>query len=305
MIRTTRISHTVFETPDLARQVDYYANVLGLVVLDKSPKQAFFGGPSGQEVISFVAGSSNHCLSVAFQVAPEFDFSRTADELKKAGITCQRKSDPSPFVAEVAVLVDPKGTTVELFNGHKDIPIPRRSGGGIGVRKLGHIAFSVPNAAAITDFYVDALGFRVSDWIEDVFAFLRCGPDHHSVNFLSGPQTFMHHIAYELTDWGHLLTACELLGREKRPIIWGPGRHRVGHNIFAFHRDPDDNIIELYTQLDQMKDEDEGAWEARPWHPTNPLKPRVWTRPEAAPCWGMGPSEDFRRNGSQHLNTAR
>jgi catechol 2,3-dioxygenase-like lactoylglutathione lyase family enzyme len=301
VIRTTRISHSVFETPDLHRQVEYYTDVLGLTLLARSPKEAFLGGPSGQEVIGFVSGSTNRCLQVAFQVAPDCDAKTIASELGKAGISCEQRSDVSPYVTSSTAFVDPKGTQIQLYSAHKEISIPR-SGAGIGIMKLGHIAFSVPSAAAITDFYVNTLGFRVSDWIEDIFAFLRCGPDHHSVNFLSGKQTFMHHIAYELRDWGHMLTACEILGREKRPIIWGPGRHRVGHNIFAFHRDPDDNIIELYTQLDQMKEEDIGAWEARPWHPMNPLKPRVWTRAEAAPCWGMGPSDDFRRNGNQHLN---
>ena len=33
-------------------------------------------------------------------------------------------------------------------------------------------------------FYTDVLGFRVSDWRDETFAFLRCGPDHHTVNFV-------------------------------------------------------------------------------------------------------------------------
>src|ERR671929_91041 len=49
---------------------------------------------------------------------------------------------------------------------------------------------------AIVRFYADVLGFRVSDWRDDSFAFLRCGPDHHSINFVTDPTPQLHHIAF-------------------------------------------------------------------------------------------------------------
>jgi catechol 2,3-dioxygenase-like lactoylglutathione lyase family enzyme len=274
---------------------------MGLHILSRTPVQAFLGGPAGQEVIGFKSGRSNRCRRIAFQISPDFDLDRVGPQLAHFNLKCDPRSDISPFIRKAAALTDPKGTEIELFAEHQSAPIPN-SAAGIGPLKLGHIAFSVPSAPAITDFYVNALGFRISDWIEDLFAFLRCGPDHHTVNFLTGPQTFMHHIAYELKDWAHVLAACDILGRHKRPIIWGPGRHRVGHNIFIYHRDPDDNIVELYTELDLMKEEELGYFEPRPWHKSNPQRPAVWSRADAAPIWGLPPSADFRRSGSQHLN---
>ena len=35
-----------------------------------------------------------------------------------------------------------------------------------------------------SDFYCDVLGFRVSDWMADFFVFLRCSPDHHTINLV-------------------------------------------------------------------------------------------------------------------------
>ena len=226
MIPVSRVSHATFETPDLERQIEYYSRVMGLSLLSKSAKHVIFGGPAGQEVISFVAGDTNKCVSLTFQTHPNVDFSAIAKQLEKNGLASQKRSDITPFIREAMAFTDPKGTQIELFSEHGPTPIPRLTS-GISPLKLGHVAFSVPSAKLITDFYVETLGFRVSDWIEDLFAFLRCGPDHHTVNFLNGADTFMHHIAYELKDWAHLLTACEVLGREKQPIIWGPGRHRV------------------------------------------------------------------------------
>jgi catechol-2,3-dioxygenase len=304
MIPVRRISHAVFESPDVARQAEYYVRVIGLSVLSQTPKQVVLVGPAGQEAVIFEAGNTNRCLRLAFQVDPALDLDAAASILSRADIRSELRSDISPYVAQAVAFTDPKGTQIELFREHGLAPKPGLTG-GISPLKLGHIAFSVPSAKTMSEFYSGVLGFRVSDWIEDKFVFMRCGPDHHTVNFVNGSSTFMHHVAYELKDWAHILTACEILGREKRPIIWGPGRHRVGHNIFVYHRDPDDNIIEFYTELDLMKEEELGFWEPRPWHLSNPQRPAVWSISDATPVWGLPPSAEFRRNGNDHLGPPR
>jgi catechol-2,3-dioxygenase len=295
------MSHATFETTDLDRQVAYYSNVIGLSTLIRTAKHAILGTPAGQEMIIFESGPSCRCTRLAFQLSPGFELGRLNAELENMGLRPEQRSSITPAIPHAVVFKDPKGTELELFMEHNPIsgPAPQR---GIAPLKLGHIAYSVSSAQTITDFYVNALGFRVSDWIENLFAFLRCGPDHHTVNFVTGQATFMHHMALELRDWGHFQIACDILGKNKRPIIWGPGRHTVGHNLFVFHRDPDDHIIEFYAELDLMKDEDLGFFEPRPWHEFNPQRPRVWKLSESAPVWGMPPSADFRRSGNAHLN---
>src|SRR5215203_2675947 len=85
---------------------------------------------------------------------------------------------------------------------------------------------------------------------------MRCGPDHHTVNFVRSQRTQMHHIAFELKDWAQIQSACDFLGSKNIQLAWGPGRHGPGHNIYTYHRNPDDQIIELFTELDKMLDED-------------------------------------------------
>ena len=157
----------------------------------------------------------------------------------------------------------------------------------------------VPDARAVSDFCVKALGFSVSDWIEDYFVFLRCGPEHHTLNFIRGPGAFMHHFAFQLNDWGHLQKACDVLARHKRALIWGPGRHGVGHNVFVYHRDPDDQIIELFAEMDQMNDESLGSFEPRSWHHDHPQRPKVWKREDSGLTWGPPPTPDFLRSQSR------
>ena len=154
------------------------------------------------------------------------------------------------------------------------------------------MAFFTSDPKSIADFYQDFLGFRVSDWIEDFFVFMRCGPDHHSVNFLRGDRARMHHVAFELKDIAHLGDSCDLLARHKIPLAWGPLRFGPGHNLAAFHRDHDGHLVEFFAELDQMKDEKLGYFDPRPWHRDMPQRPKVWKLHDD-PVWGPPPPPNF------------
>ena len=139
------------------------------------------------------------------------------------------------------------------------------------------------------------LGFRVSDWMGDFFSFLRCGADHHTINLMRTEQNRHFHTAFELRDWAHMQTACDFLSLNGYKLLWGPGRHGIGHNLFAYHRAPNGLITELFAELDQMNEE-LGYFEPRPWHRDRPQRPKVWTPdPNASNYWGIMPPDEMRK----------
>ena len=153
----------------------------------------------------------------------------------------------------------------------------------------------VQDVNATVAFYEKVLGFKVSDWIGDFFVFMRCNPDHHTVNFIKGATVKLHHMAFELKDFVHIQNSCDLFGQRNIPIIWGPLRQGPGHNIATYHRNHDDQVIELYTELDQLKDEALGYFDPRPWHRDQPQRPKVW-EPGKTNTWGTPPAPDFHRD---------
>jgi catechol 2,3-dioxygenase-like lactoylglutathione lyase family enzyme len=193
------------------------------------------------------------------------------------------------------VFEDPKGTAIEVFK-RPEFSGQRFATKGVVPHKLGHVAFHCTDVKAVAKFYIDVLGFRESDWMADFFVFLRCGPDHHTINLMGTGSNRHFHTAFEVRDWGHLQTACDFLSRNGYKMLWGPGRHGIGHNIFAYHRSPNGLITELFAELDQMKDEDLGYFEPRPWHRDNPQRPKVWAKdPSASNLWGPGPPEEMMK----------
>lgn len=296
MVRIAKIGHIGLRSGDVEAMLSYYTGVLGLTVTEKGDDgTAYLSTSVDHHSVALLPGSGSGFHHVAFQIDRSQSLSEAAEELRGKGVETELRTDAEPGVPELLQFADPEGNVIQLY-GEVEL-----AGGGFGdtgivPHKLGHVALNARDVRAVSDFYQGALGFRWSDWMADFFVFLRCGPDHHSMNFIraENPSARMHHFAFELGDWSHVQAAGDVLAKSKIPIIWGPSRHGIGHNIFTYHRDPDGNVVELYAQLDVMLNEALGYFEPRPWHEDYPQRPKVWEDvPLAASPWGSHPPQEM------------
>jgi catechol 2,3-dioxygenase-like lactoylglutathione lyase family enzyme len=295
VIKVKRIGHATFETPDIDRHIAYYCNVVGLLPAGREPNRAFLASPLGQLAIVLEKGAAPRCTRLAFEVARDLGAGDLDRRLSKLGLKSAPCRDALPGVSRLVTFADPKGTIIELFSEWSFLDAAPVASAGTAAQKLGHVAFFHPDPSAIADFYAKTLGFRVSDWIGDYFVFMRCGVDHHTINFLRADRTSMQHIAFEMRNVHDLNASCDGLGRARIPILWGPVRHGPGHNIAVYHRNPDDHIVELFCELDRMADEELEYFEPRPWHRDRPQKPKVWDPTPPRDLWGLPPSPEFLR----------
>jgi len=100
---------------------------------------------------------------------------------------------------------DPAGNRLEAFYGAEidDTPFsPGRSISGFrtGPLGLGHAVLTVENIDAAMPFYVDLLGFRLSDYMQKPFRayFFHINGRHHSLALIETGRNGMHHLMVEL-----------------------------------------------------------------------------------------------------------
>ena len=286
VVNVRKIGYVGFSSPDVERMVEHYTATLDLALVEGDRDRAFL-----------TTGSDHHCVVV--ERAPEeqgrrfvgFELHEDLDtaerRLRRAGHAVRRRSDVAPSTPDVLVVTEPlTGTPVHLYDAQSGSGAHRRS--PLRPTKLGHVAAFTPDLGVAQSFYEDLLGFRWSDTVSDFFVFLRCGPDHHAANFMaSRKRRGMHHVAFETRDLEHLQSCLDHLASRGTRLEWGPGRHGPGHNVFTYHRDPDGNTVELFTQLDTMSSEDDGCFDPRPWHEDAPQRPKTWEADLAAiNSWG-------------------
>ncbi len=293
-MQIAKLGYAGFNTPDVEAMLAYYTKVIGFTLVERDGDgAAYLRSVLDHHTLALYPAQEHGLRHIGFQIGTDQTLKEAASQLREQGLAVETQADAQPGIAEQLSLVDPEGMTLHLYSAMEQVhdTFPEA---GIVPEKLGHVALAVHDPKKSAEFYQRVLGFRVSDWIEDFFVFLRCGPDHHTMNFLQSKYQKMHHIAFQLKDWAHVQRACDHLSNQHIPLLWGPGRHGAGHNIFTYHHDPDGQIIELFTELDIILNEDLGYFEPRPWHEEFPQKPKVWKDDlQASNHWGLTPSREF------------
>jgi catechol 2,3-dioxygenase-like lactoylglutathione lyase family enzyme len=134
-------------------------------------------------------------------------------------------------------------------------------------RKLGHVVIGTPDAEASRHFFVDGIGFKVSDQVEGVAAFLRCSTDHHNLLIQQSPVAFLHHTSWQVDDVDEVgRGAVRMLEGHPERHVWGLGRHFIGSNFFWYLRDPAGTFSEYYSDLDIITDDQ--LWTPGTWEPS-------------------------------------
>jgi catechol 2,3-dioxygenase-like lactoylglutathione lyase family enzyme len=124
-------------------------------------------------------------------------------------------------------------------------------------RKLGHVVVGTTDLQASQRFFVDAVGFKVSDTVKGLAAFLRCSTDHHNLLVQPAPFAFLHHTSWQVDDVDEIGRGAQaLLAKDPARHVWGLGRHHIGSNYFWYLKDPAGNFSEYYADLDCIVDDE-------------------------------------------------
>ncbi|GAA1688323.1 dioxygenase [Mycolicibacterium murale] len=123
-------------------------------------------------------------------------------------------------------------------------------------RRLGHFVLGSPDYDRSYAFFVDGLGFRVSDAVRDVGVFLRCSTDHHNVLVQRAPVPFLHHSSWQVDDVDAIgRGATAMLAEHPERHVWGLGRHYAGSNFFWYFKDPAGNFAEYHSDMDHIPED--------------------------------------------------
>lgn len=283
MVQVFRLAYVHFGSQNPEALLQYYQDVIGLTVTHRDAQHAYVSTSIDHHNIVVSEAPESGLIGFGLQLSPGISVAEAAQTLNANGIATSVKADAFQGIPELAEFMDMDGYVVHLFS-EMEVAAPGFNSRGIRPNKVGHLSLRVKDAKKSVEFYKQ-FGFFNTDWIEDFFGFMTCNRDHHVLNFATSDYKAMHHLALELRDYSHLVSAMDHLGSHNIPILWGPSRHGAGHNIATYHRDPDGNMIELFTDADVFIPE-LGIFEPRPWHEHFPQKPRVWGTDECITRWG-------------------
>jgi 2,3-dihydroxybiphenyl 1,2-dioxygenase len=146
---------------------------------------------------------------------------------------------------------DPAGNRLEAFYGAEidDTPfLPGRSISGFrtGPLGLGHAVLTVENIGAVMPFYVELLGFGLSDYIEKPFRayFFHVNARHHSLALIETGRNGMHHLMVELFSLDDVGQAYDIALTQAERVGVTLGRHTNDLMTSFYAKTPSSFMIE-------------------------------------------------------------
>ena len=283
------IHHVALRATDLDEAAERWCREFGFSVRERHDERAYLRCAFEDYSLELLASETPGFDHAGWELAP----GTSVRELDLGGELVER-----PGRTASLVLADPDGHGVEIVewaDRESDFPDVARLAPGLAAfhpRKLGHVNLLTEDVARLSAFYVDELGFRLTDRLGDEGVWLHLNADHHVWAALEKSPAHFHHLALELVDFGEMRVALDHLAKHGRWVVWGPGRHGVAASLFAYVRVPDEDlIVELYADMEQL----------RPDH-----EPRDWEdTPHSSNVWGTLPPRTYFRFDQEAIEIER
>ena len=252
------LHHLVLLSSDPKRMAQFYADVM-----DMEQAQAVDGewrceGPNRRMV--FQEGQSNVLSYAGFACPSQSDLNqlqRHIEEQDELVSPCET----GYFGAGAFSVCDPDGNRIVFGVPNSNSETPRHGMPGA----LQHLVFASHDVEAFQRFYGDNLGFTITDRVlhangDLATCFLTSTNEHHTIGCFKAKHKGIDHHCYEAVEWSYIRDWCDHFARHDSPVIWGPGRHGPGNNLFVFIADPDGNMVEISAELEIVRGRPARDW---------------------------------------------
>lgn len=120
--------------------------------------------------------------------------------------------------------------------------------------QITHAVLNSMDVAASERFVETALGFRISDRTK-IMTFVRCNRKHHALAYAHSDVSSLNHIAFEMNDVDGVMRGIGRMRDAGYDVVWGPGRHGPGDNVFGYFIAPFGGIIEYTAEVSEVADD--------------------------------------------------
>lgn len=186
------MGYAAYGVRDLDRAVDFFRDACQLEVSERDGGTVYLTGDTRHHWVRLERSEEPGMIRLGYRAAGAAAIQEIARRLDAAGIAWTPGADPGRVAGGLRFRA-PDGVNYEIYE--KMLTLPSSPAPARGITCLLHAVVFVRDPAASRDFYTGVLGMRVSDRIEDVITFLRCGNLYHHSLALARGDGALDHIA--------------------------------------------------------------------------------------------------------------
>ncbi len=290
MIRM-HIGHLALRTPYPETSATFLTDILGLRRTLDTTDEILLSCNEKHHEIQILRGQKAGVDHVGLEVEDERDLEEIHDRLDRHGVTILSEQPSETGLGKAIRFVGPLGLVFELYTAMEREQLSIEHYMPPLARRLGHVSFAAADCKQMSEFLQEVLDFRLTDKLGDRVYWLRCDHEHHGFALVEhDAEPSMHHYAFQLENWGAIERYADNLAFQRRQLVWGPGRHGPGRNLYTYLPDPTNIIVEAYADLLEVWDE--ANYEPIDWS---------YLGESALNLWGPQPPPQWRHYGAPLL----
>ena len=228
--------------------------LVGLQAVERSASLLAFRMDDRKQRIVIDRAMPEGSRFLGWEVADAAALDRLAARLEQAGVDVTAEPQTLADNRRVRGLIsfhDPAGNRLEAFYGADIDATPFRPGRSIsgfrtGPLGLGHAVLTVENIDAVMPFYVDLLGFGLSDYMQKPFRafFFHINARHHSLALIETGRNGMHHLMVEMFSLDDVGQSYDVALSETDRIGVTLGRHTNDLMTSFYAKTPSSFMVE-------------------------------------------------------------
>jgi len=257
---SARLDHLEILSESPERLVGFYRDAMGMAPARIDRDLWLCAAPERRVLIA--RGRSRTLGFGAYRCASPDDLAALRARLERGGAVLAPARSP---------LLEPGGFSISDPDGNSVLfgigtPASGAPAAGPALRaRLQHMVVATDHAEAVVRFYTGVVGMPISDKAVQGDAitacWLRTDVEHHTLAVFRAPERRLDHHSYEAGDWALIRDWADHFARQGVKLIWGPGRHGPGNNLFIMVHDPDGNRVEVSAELEVVnRDRPVGIW---------------------------------------------
>ena len=229
-------------------------HLVGLQAVERGNSQLSFRMDDRKQRIVIDRAMGEGARFFGWEVADAPALDALAARLEAAGIAVTAETQTLADTRRVRALIsfrDPAGNRLEAFYGAEIDETPFKPGRSIsgfrtGPLGLGHVVLTVEKIDTAMPFYVDVLGFALSDYIEKPFRayFFHINPRHHSLALIETGKNGMHHLMVELFSLDDVGQSYDVALSEENRVSVTLGRHTNDFMTSFYAKTPSSFMVE-------------------------------------------------------------
>lgn len=251
-----RLSYASVQAQDPLRLAEDTKNIVGARIVGEEGGAILMS--SNQRHAEFIIhkGTENLFRACGLEACSAAAVQAVRDRARAAGLQILSER---PSLACIDVSVTFATSEGHVFEVHTPMPHDRAQrfhGPGVHAKCLDHLNFTARNPEIWARELSAACGLLLSERTSGYeISWMRAADGrHHTIAAVKGASG-VHHISWEFNSFQDFRSLGDNLAVEDRQLVWGPGRHGAGDNLFLYYRDTAGFLIECIAEMEVILDD--------------------------------------------------